>query len=192
MCIYWYDCGLCLDKILYIFLSCVWCFLFQYVVYSSLDPLSVFSSTVFLKESGISLFKNCVYLVLAVRWLLRTGSLWLWRGGVSSLWRGDVSSCGVGASRCSGFSCCGAQAVAEGFPAQRHVGFSWIRGRVRCPALAGVFLTSGPPGKSFFVLILLEGWYCCVSFRCTMKWFSYTAKQFNNTWVYTFSNCFPI
>ena len=38
-----------------------------------------------------------------------------------------------------------------------------------CPALAVIFLTRGPPGKSFFVLILLEGLYCCVSFRCTMK-----------------------
>ena len=38
-----------------------------------------------------------------------------------------------------------------------------------CPALAVIFLTSGPPGKSFFVLILLEGLDCCVSFRCTMK-----------------------
>uniref|UniRef100_A0AC11DS14 Uncharacterized protein n=1 Tax=Ovis aries TaxID=9940 RepID=A0AC11DS14_SHEEP len=61
------------------------------------------------------------------------------------MWRGGASGCGVGASRCSGFSCCGAQAVAEGFAAQRHVGVSWIRGRVRCPALAGIFLTSGPP-----------------------------------------------
>ena len=43
---------------------------------------------------------------------------------------------------------------------------------------------------SFFILILYWGIVdeqCCVSFRCTAKWFSYTY-----TCISSFSNCFPL
>ena len=70
---------------------------------------------------------------------------------------GLLSGCGIWAHHCGCFSCCGAQA-------QRHVGFSSCGTRAWLPygmwnlpgpgiepvspALAGRFLTTGPPGKS--------------------------------------------
>ena len=84
--------------------------------------------------------------------LLCTGLLWLRRAGATPCCRGWASHCG-------GFSCCGAQA-------QGHTGFSSCGTQAHLPhgiwnlpgpgikpmslALAGKFLTPGPPGKSLF------------------------------------------
>ena len=77
--------------------------------------------------------------------------------------------CGVGASRCSVISCCGAQAVDRASLPSGTWDFPESGIEFVCPALAGMFLTRGPPDKSFFVSILLEGLYCCVGFRYTVK-----------------------
>ena len=74
-----------------------------------------------------------------------------------------LSSCGAQASRCGGFSCCGAPAlgarasavVAHGLSCSEACGDLPGSGiKPMCPALAGGFLTSGPPGKfslTFFI-----------------------------------------
>ena len=76
---------------------------------------------------------------------------------------GLLSSCGARPSRCSGFSCYGAQSL-------EPAGFSSLVHRLSCmkylprpgikpvsPALAGRFLSTAPPGKSHSI-------FCCVVF----------------------------
>ena len=71
--------------------------------------------------------------------------------------QGLLSSCGARASHCGGFSCCGAQALGHvgsvvvgctGLVALWHVKFPRPGVEPMSPALAGGFLTTGPPGKS--------------------------------------------
>ena len=65
------------------------------------------------------------------------------------------SSCGVQASHCGGFSCGGAQALEHGHSscgkqASLSHGIWDLPGpgiEPLCPALAGGFFTTGPPGK---------------------------------------------
>ena len=82
--------------------------------------------------------------------------------------RGLLSSCGVQASRCHGFSCFAAWA-------HGHTGFSHcdtraplLRSkwdppgsgiRLVCPALAGGFFTTEPPGKPLRFIFLLESFF---------------------------------
>ena len=68
---------------------------------------------------------------------------------------GLLSSCGAWASHSSGFSWCGTEAVrflgsvvwCMDLAAPRHVESSPTRDQSHVPALAGRFLTTGPPGK---------------------------------------------
>ena len=107
------------------------------------------------------------------------GSLLL-HGGFLQLWRaGATLRCGAQVSHCSGFSCCGAQALGVrasvvvacslsscgsralqhrlsscGSRAQLLCSMWDLPGPVIepvCPALAGGFLTTVPPGKSLLV-----------------------------------------
>ena len=73
--------------------------------------------------------------------------------------------CSEWASYCGGFSCCGAQAlVCKGFSScstQAQLPFGlWDLPRLGIkpvsPALAGRFLTTGPPGKSKFALLCIR------------------------------------
>ena len=84
-------------------------------------------------------------------------SSWLHVGFLQSWWPGATLHPGAKASPCGGLSCCTTQAVG-------HVGFSscgtwaylprgmwdlpWPGIKPMLPALAGGFLTTGPPGKS--------------------------------------------
>ena len=78
-------------------------------------------------------------------------------------WVQPFSSCVAWASHCSGFSCCGAEAlsmwvsvvaalrsgfVADGSVSPQHMESSWTRHGTWSPALAGRFLTIGSSGKS--------------------------------------------
>ena len=93
--------------------------------------------------------------------LLRVGFPQLRQGGATV-------HCDARASHCSGFSCCGAQALGEraqqlwlagsraqaqqlwrtGLVVPWHVGLPRPGIKPVSPALAGVFLTTAPPGKS--------------------------------------------
>ena len=74
----------------------------------------------------------------------------------SSLLREDFSSCGERASHCSGLSCWGLEALERGLSSSGAPAYlacsRWdLPGPGRepvSPALAGGFLTTGPPGKS--------------------------------------------
>ena len=53
----------------------------------------------------------------------------------------------------------------------------WPGMELRSPALAGGFLTTGPPGKFPFLKMFIlywsiVDWQWCVSFRCTANWLS--------------------
>ena len=88
------------------------------------------------------------------------------------------SSCGVQASCCIGFSLNNRGSRKEGLSSCVH-GLSWLRGvwnlpgpeiEPVCPALAGRFLTTGPPGKSslqVYILILL---FNTEDFGCGAAW----------------------
>ena len=93
-----------------------------------------------------------IYLVIwgcAGSSLLYSGFLWFWRARATL-------RCSAWASRCCGFSCCQAQALGvqlNSFGMQALLLQSmWDLAepgiKPMCPALAGGFLTTGPPGKS--------------------------------------------
>ena len=91
------------------------------------------------------------------------------------------SSCSVQASHCSGFSCFRAQAVgawasvvatrgsvvvAHGLRCSAACGIFQIRDRhLVSPALAGGFLPTAPPAKSY-PLIFNIFWILCISWLC--------------------------
>ena len=70
--------------------------------------------------------------------------------------RGLLSGCSAHAPHCGGFSCCRAQAPGawasvaglHELVALQHVESSRIRDHTMSPALAGGFLSTGPPGRS--------------------------------------------
>ena len=75
--------------------------------------------------------------------------------------QGLLSSCGTGASHCSGFSCCRAWALGCSSSAAVVQALSCPvacvnfldQGSSPSPALAGGFLTTGPPGKSLIYFL---------------------------------------
>ena len=101
----------------------------------------------------------------------------LWCTGFSLQWLLLLRSLG---SKRAGFSSCGTRALecrlsSCGTWAQLLRGMWDLPGpglEPVSPALAGGFLTTAPPGKSFFLIgVDLQ---CCVRFWCIAKWFSYT------------------
>ena len=84
------------------------------------------------------------------------------------------SGCGAGASLCGNFSCCGARALELQLQlvglvvADHNLGVAYLPGHTwnlpgpeiepTSPALAGGFLTTGPPGKSCFAALKLLQW----------------------------------
>ena len=100
-------------------------------------------------KNHISL-KTFLYVYLFIwgfYWLIRLflgalGFLQLW-------WVGATACCGVQASHPGGFSCFGARALGVLFSNLPGPGTEPV-----CPASAGGFLTTGPPGKSLQVCFL--------------------------------------
>ena len=69
------------------------------------------------------------------------------------------ASCGVWASHCRGFSCCRAQSLGKGSVVVAHGSNCSVAGgdprpgiKPMFPALAGRFLTTGPPEKSHLAM----------------------------------------
>ena len=75
---------------------------------------------------------------------------------------GLLSSYGAWASRCSGFSCCIAQALGTWASVVMSRGMWNLPGpgiKSMPPALAGRFFTTEPPGKPSYVFFVLCGYY---------------------------------
>ena len=126
-----------------------------------------------------------------------------------ALSKGLLSGSGAEASHCSGFPCCGAWA---------RVGFSSCGRRTQLPcsmwslpgerikpmspALAGGFLTTGPPRRSLtlFILVKLRGYFWTLGVEMLSQWsvvdcFSlHKLKKnvyvFPAWWPYALGNCF--
>ena len=92
-----------------------------------------------------------------------TASLLLHRGFSSCGKQRLLSSCGARASHCSGFSCCGAQALGHKGSAlvvyrlscSWNVASSWTRDRTLSSAVSGRFFTTEPPGKLQRIILTL-------------------------------------
>ena len=92
------------------------------------------------------------------------------------------SGCGTQDSPCDGFSCCGAWAQYCGARAQLLLGmWNLLRPGIEpvSPALAGGFLTTGPPGKSqlFSFVDSHKSSFVCIEVthlkRCSVLGYSY-------------------
>ena len=59
--------------------------------------------------------------------------------------------------------------VAQGLVAPWHVESSQLGIKPMFPALAGIFLTSGPPGESFFFFLIFKKMLAVQGLHCSMQ-----------------------